>query len=99
MRPSLLLALSLLVLAGCSGGNLGAKSSSLSGPAAPPVLNPLFDPHAPPGSVPAAWVAPVFDYNGTIVRPNDPMVQGLAPAYERAPWIAGGQAGQPAGTY
>ena len=99
MRPSPLLALSLFVLAGCSGGNLGDKPPSLSGPAAPPVLDPLFDPHAPPGSVPAAWVAPVFDRNGTIVRPNDPMTQGLAPAYERAPWIAGGRAGQPAGTY
>ena len=94
-----LLVLSLLVLAGCSGGNLGAKSSNLSGPAAPPVLNPLFEPHVPPGSVPAAWIAPVSDHNGTIVRPSDPMAQSLAPAYERASWIAGGRAGQPAGTY
>ena len=99
MRPFPLLSLSLLALAGCSGGNLSAESLRLSGPAALPVLNPLFDPHAPPGSVPAAWIAPVFDHNGTIVRPNDPMAQGLAPAYERAPWIAGGRAGQPAGTY
>lgn len=99
MRPFPLLALLLFVLAGCSGGNLGARSSSLNGTAAVPVLNPLFDPRALPGSVPAAWIAPVFDHNGTIVRPHDPMVQGLAPAYERAPWIAGGRAGQPAGTY
>ncbi len=65
----------LLALAGCNSGNLKTASAYSSPPHAPPVRAPLYDPYAMPGQVPATWMPPVYDREGTIIRPHDPSVE------------------------
>lgn len=99
--PRFLAFASLLALAGCgSGGNLGKSVDYSSVLAAPPVRQPLYDPYAPPGSAPVTWMPPVFNREGTIVRPADPSVDWRREDYERAPWYPGAIGSRaPDGTY
>ncbi len=89
----------LLTLAGCNSGNLKTASAYSSPPHAPPVPAPLYDPYAVPGQVPATWVPPVYDREGTIVRPRDPSVEWDFEDYQHAPWLAGRSRSAPPGTF
>ncbi len=89
----------LLTLAGCSSGNLKTASAYSSPPHAPSVPAPLYDPYAVPGQVPATWVPPVYDREGTIVRPRDPSVEWDFEDYQHAPWLAGRSRSAPPGTF
>lgn len=88
----------LLALAGCDNGNL-KTTRSYGSPSAPAVLSPLFDPFATPGQVPATWVPPVYDREGTIVRPRDPSVEWDFEDYQHAPWLTGRSRSAPSGTF
>jgi len=50
----------------------------------------------PSGQVPATWVPPVYDREGTIVRPRDPSVEWDFEDYQHAPWLAGSSRSAPA---
>ena len=88
----------LLVLTGCDNGNL--KTAQASGSAsAPPVRSPLFDPFATSGQAPATWLPPVYDRQGTIVRPRDPSVEWDFEDYQHAPWLTGRSRSAPSRTF
>ena len=89
----------LLALAGCNSGNLKTASAYSSPPHAPPVRAPLYDPYAMPGQVPATWMPPVYDREGTIIRPHDPSVEWDFEDYQYAPWLAGKSRSAPPGTF
>ena len=100
MKP-LFLALAALGLAGCAQGNLRTPAS-YSALAPPPVGNPWYDPYAAYGTANAAWRPPVWDLQGTIVKPVEPASQGLRPNYEGAEWATGAEGGsrdRPPGTF
>lgn len=87
--PRLLFLIPLLIgLAACSSGNV-RSATDYSAPAAPPVRNPLYNPYAAYGEANATWRAPVFNRDGTIVRPAEPSSQSDRPSYEYAPWASG----------
>ncbi len=88
----------LLALAGCDSGNLKAVSAGRFSPA-PPLRAPFYDPYATPGQVPATWVPPVYDREGTIIRPHDPLVEWDFEDYQHAPWLAGRSRSAPPGTF
>lgn len=96
--PCTTLLLAVLALAGCDNGNLKTASASKA-PSAPSVRVPFFDPYASPGQVPATWVPPVYDRNGTIVRPHDPSIEWDFENYQHAPWLTGRSRAAPAGTF
>lgn len=96
--PCTALLLALCALAGCDNGNLKAASAG-SAPPAPPVRAPVFDPYAAPGQVPATWTPPVFDREGTVIRPRDPSVEWDFEDYQHAPWLTGRSRAAPAGTF
>ena len=101
MRPLMTLAAATLFLTACSGGNL-KSAGDYSAPPAPPVRHPYYDPYAPYGQANATWRPPVYDRNGTIVRPYDYNTEYRRPDYEHAPWAtgaAGGSALAPPGTF
>jgi len=101
MRRFLILALILLGLAACSSGNV-QPVSEYSAPAAPPVRNPIYNPYAAYGEANATWQPPVFNRDGTIVKPAEPSTQADRPPYEFAPWAtgaAGGSQNAPPGTF
>ena len=88
----------LLALAGCDSGNL--KTVSAGNPLLGPTVRvPFYDPYAVPGQVPATWVPPVYDREGTIVRPHDPLIEWDFEDYQHAPWLAGKSRSAPAGTF
>ncbi len=100
MRP-IILGLALLSLAACASGNV-KKLSDYSAPPAPPVRNPIYNPNAAYGEANATWTPPVFNRDGTIVKPADPSTQSDRPNYETAPWAtgaSGGSAEAPSGTF
>lgn len=84
-------------LSACAHGNI-RSASSYNAPPPPPVKQPLFDPYAAYGSVPAIWRPAVAFRSDTIVKPTDPVDQGDRPDYEQAPWAADQKASQ-AGTF
>jgi len=88
----------LLALTGCDSGNLKTASTG-SLPPALPVRAPFYDPFAAPGQVPATWMPPVYDREGTIVRLHDPSVEWHFEDYQHAPWLAGKSRSAPAGTF
>lgn len=101
MRPAILLAIILPGLAACAGGNV-EPVSEYSAPPAPPVRNPLYNPYAAYGEANAIWQPPVFNRDGTIVKPAEPSTQNDRPPYETAPWAtgaAGGSRNAPPGTF
>ncbi len=90
-----------LSLMGCSGGNL-KSASDYHAPPAPPVRHPSYNPYAPYGEANATWRPPVFDRDGTVVKPADPASDYRRPDYEHAPWATGAEGGSalaPPGTF
>ena len=88
-------------LAACSSGNV-KPARDYTAPAAPPVRNPLYNPYAAYGEANATWRPPVFDRDGTIVKPAEPASQFDRPNYEFAPsatGAAGGSQFAPPGTF
>jgi hypothetical protein len=102
MRPFLYPLIVLLpVLGACSVGNV-ETASNYHAPAAPPLRHPYYDPTAAYGSSNATWTPPVYDRDGTIVRPAEPTTTIGRPDYEHAEWAtgaAGGSAAAPPGTF
>ena len=95
MRPShiILLGAVAIVLTACGGGNLEA-ARDYSAPSAPPVKHPYYNPNTAYGEANATWTPPVWNRNGTIVKPADPNVELGRPLYERAPWATGASGGR-----
>ncbi|MFT8827820.1 hypothetical protein [Acetobacter syzygii] len=93
---SALSAVALLCLGGCAHGNLHTGSARPLKP--PKVAQALYDPYAPYGSAPVRWSPSVATYDGSIVKPQDPMDQGDRPDYEHAKWGAN-YASEQAGTF
>jgi hypothetical protein len=90
-----------LALAGCASPNVRA-ANTYAAPTAPPIRSFFYDPYAAYGSANATWQPPVYDRQGTIVKPVEPASQGNRPDYEHAPWAtgaAGGDANRPPGTF
>jgi hypothetical protein len=88
-----------LALAGCAGGNV-KSTRDYHAPAAPPVQHPLYDPNMPYGTANATWAAPIYNRQGTIVKPTDPRADYGRQPYETAPWAAGaGSVTAPPGTF
>ena len=73
-----------VTLCGCAHGNLHTGSSRPLKP--PKVAQTLYDPYATYGSAPARWSPSVGSYEGSIVKPNDPVDQAGRPDYEQAKW-------------
>ena len=82
---SIMIALSLGILSACNSGNI-KSARDYNTPAAPMVRHPYYNPYAPYGEANATWTPPVWDRNGTIVKPADPGVEVERPPYENAPW-------------
>ena len=80
MRRLLLLPLLAAYLVACSSGNV-KSAKDYSAPAAPPVRNPLYNPYAAYGEANATWQPPVFNRDGTIVKPAEPASQADRPGY------------------
>ncbi len=98
---NVIFASAMVSLAACSSGNI-KSARDYNVPAAPPVRHPYYSPYAPYGEANATWTPPVWDRNGTIVRPVDPGVELGRPSYETAPWATGapgGSAVAPPGTF
>jgi hypothetical protein len=90
-----------LVVAACSSGNV-KSASDYSAPPAPPVRNPVYNPYSAYGEANATWQPPVFNRDGTIVKPAEPASQDDRPSYEFAPWATGAAGGSqyaPPGTF
>lgn len=90
-----------LALAGCASPNLKSPNS-YNAPAAPPIQQFFYNPFAPYASANATWAPPVYDRNGTIVKPVEPASQGTRPNYEHAAWAigaSGGDVNRPPGTF
>ena len=102
MRPSALsIPLFAACLAACSSATV-RSASDYSPPAAPPVRNPLYNPYAAYGEANASWQPPVWNRDGTIVKPAEPSSQDDRPPYEFAPWATGAAGGSqyaPPGTF
>jgi hypothetical protein len=100
-HPLALLPLLTLTLAACSGGNV-KSAADYHPPPAPTVRNPVYNPNAAYGEANATWQAPVFNRDGTIVKPAEPSSQSDRPNYEFAPWATGAEGGSrfaPPGTF
>lgn len=90
-----------LGLTACSSPNV-KSAKDYSAPRAPVVRNPLYNPNAPYGQANATWQAPVFNRDGTIVKPVEPATEAGRPDYEHAPWATGADGGSrfaPPGTF
>lgn len=103
MHPSRLVLIAALAapLAACGGGNL-KSAGDYRAPPAPPVKHPYYDPYAAYGEANATWTPPVWNRDGTVVKPFDPGMEAGRPPYESAPWAtgAGGRnASAPPGTF
>jgi hypothetical protein len=97
----LLAPLLITVLAACNSGNV-KSAKDYSAPAAPQVRNPFYDPSAGYGEENATWQPPVWNRDGTIVKPAEPASQSNRPRYELAPWATGAAGGSqyaPPGTF
>jgi hypothetical protein len=100
-RAFLLLPLLTLALAACASGNI-KKVSDYHPPPPPPMQNPVYDPYSGYGEANAIWTPPVYDRDGTIVKPTEPSTQDGRPSYETAPWATGASGGSkftPPGTF
>lgn len=90
-----------LQLAACASGNVRSPSS-YAAVRSPTIVHPDYDPYAAYGEANATWRPPVFDRQGTIVKPSEPSTQASRPDYEHAPWAtgaAGGTQQAPLGTF
>lgn len=75
-------------LSACSSGNI-KSTRDYNAPAAPPVRHPYYNPYTPYGEANATWTPPVWNRNGTIVKPADPGVEMGRSPYESAPCATG----------
>jgi hypothetical protein len=103
MRPSTIAAVlgCASLFSGCSSPNVRALGSYAT-VQPPPIKNFYYDPYAPYGSANATWRPPVYDRQGTIVKPADPSTQSSRPDLEHAPWAYGASGGSqlaPPGTF
>jgi hypothetical protein len=101
MRRFLILPLLAANVAACSGGNV-KSAADYHAPPAPPVRTPVYDPYSAYGEANATWQPPVFNRDGTIVKPAEPSTQDDRPRYEFAPWATGAAGGSqfaPPGTF
>ncbi len=101
MRHFLILPLLAGILAACSGGNV-KSAGDYHAPPAPPVGDPVYNPYAAYGEANATWQPPIFNRDGTIVKPAEPSTQDDRPSYEFAPWATGASGGSqfaPPGTF
>ncbi len=90
-----------LGLSACASGNV-KSTHDYTAPEAPPVRNSIYNPYAPYGEAKATWTPPVFNRDGTIVKPAEPSSQADRPSYETAPWATGASGGSqfaPPGTF
>ena len=90
-----------LALAACAHGNV-TSASDYTPPRAPPVRYPLYNPYSPYGEANASWQPPIFNRDGTIMRPTEPATDADRPSYETAPWATGAVGGSqltPPGTF
>ncbi len=97
----LILTYTIIVLTACSSGNI-KSARDYHAPAAPLVRQPYYNPYAPYGDANATWTPPVWNRDGTIVKPADPGVEFGRPSYESAPWATGASGGSvfaPPGTF
>lgn len=85
---TVVIVLSIMFFSACSGGNI-KSARDYNAPAAPTVRHPYYNPFAPYGEANATWTSPVWNRNGTIVRPTDPGIELGRPLYESAPWATG----------
>ncbi len=91
-----------LSLAACSGGANVKSAKDYNAPPAPPVRNPLYNPYSAYGEANATWTPPVYNRDGTIMKPKEPASQSDRPEYEAAPWATGASGGSryaPPGTF
>ena len=101
MRHPLVLFVLAVGLAACSSGNV-KSARDYTAPAAPPIRNPVYNPYAAYGEANATWHPPVFNRDGTIVKPAEPSTQSDRPNSELAPWATGATGGSqftPPGTF
>jgi hypothetical protein len=101
-RAVALLILLPIGLGACTDGPNVTSAKDYTAPAAPPVRNPLYDPYAAYGETNATWTPPVFNRDGTIMKPSEPASQSDRPGYEFAPWASGASGGSqtaPPGTF
>ena len=101
MRQSWIPCMLAVGLAACSTTNV-KSAKDYSAPRAPQVRNPVYNPNAPYGEANATWTPPVFNRNGTVVKPVEPSSQSDRPNYEAAPWATGAAGGSqftPPGTF
>jgi len=90
-----------LTLAACATTNV-KSARDYHPPPAPQVRDPVYDPYAGYGTANATWTPPVFNRDGTIVKPAEPASQNDRAAYETAPWATGAWGGAryaPPGTF
>ena len=103
MRRALALLILLPIgLGACTSGPNVKSAKDYSAPAAPPVRNSLYNPYAAYGEANATWTPPVFNRDGTIMKPTEPASQSDRPGYEFAPWASGASGGSqnaPPGTF
>jgi len=103
MRCILVICLLLpLGLADCSGGPNVKSAKDYNAPPAPLVRNPLYNLYSAYGEANATWTPPVFNRDGTIMKPAEPASQSDRPEYEFAPWATGASGGSryaPPGTF
>jgi hypothetical protein len=100
-RALLIIPFAAVLLPACSTGNV-KSTKDYSPPPVPSVRNPIYDPYAGYGTANATWQAPVFNRDGTIVKPSEPASQADRPDYESAPWATGAAGGTqyaPPGTF
>ncbi len=81
-----------LALTACAHGNV-KSASDYTAPEAPPVRYPLYNPYSPYGEANATWQPPVFNRDGTVVKPTEPATDADRPSYETAPWATGASGG------
>lgn len=90
-----------LTLASCAHGNV-KSAGDYTAPKPPAVRYPLYNPYSPYGEANATWEPPVFNRDGTIVRPTEPATDADRAPYETAPWATGAFGGSkfaPPGTF
>lgn len=92
MRSFFYLPLALmLALSACDGGNVESASHA-HGPKPPRLHNLYYEPNGAYGSVRAIWAPPVYNREGTIVKPTDSRNDTGREDYEHSLGQAGKQA-------
>lgn len=91
----------MLGLTACDGGNVESASRA-HGPKPPKLHNLYYEPNGAYGSARAIWAPPVYNRQGTIVKPTDTRNDTGREDYEHSPWATGASGGDqnaPPGTW